>query len=319
MSDMSIEELMKYQGRNPKPADYESFWDESIEEMKAIDPKVTFTDADFYAPGITTKHMFFTGAHGARIHANYACPEKTDGKHPAIVWFHGYAGSAANFLSLLPYAYAGFVIASMDVRGQGGLSEDTSSTKGPTMYGHIINGIHDPDPKRLFFRDVYLDAAQLAMILMGMDYVDEQKVGAMGDSQGGALTIACAALEPRIAQAAPQFPFLCDYKRVFEMELHTGAYVGIRDYFRHFDPMHKTEDTFFEKLGYIDVQFLAPRIRAKVLMGTGLLDTRCPPSTQFAAYNKMKCEKNVVFFPDYTHEEIKEFLVLTHQFMMKLL
>ena len=71
--------------------------------MKAIDPKVTFTDADFYAPGITTKHMFFTGAHGARIHANYACPEKTDGKRPAIVWFHGYAGSAANFLSLLPY------------------------------------------------------------------------------------------------------------------------------------------------------------------------------------------------------------------------
>lgn len=44
------------------------------------------------------------------------------------------------------------------------------------------------------------------------------------------------------------------------------------------------------------------RIHAKVMMATSLMDTTCPPSTQFAAYNKMNCEKSVIFYPDYAHE-----------------
>ena len=37
-------------------------------------------------------------------------------------------------------------------------------------------------------------------------------------------------------------------------------------------------------------------------MATGLMDTICPPSTQFAAYNKMTCKKDVVIYPDFAHE-----------------
>jgi cephalosporin-C deacetylase len=37
-------------------------------------------------------------------------------------------------------------------------------------------------------------------------------------------------------------------------------------------------------------------------MGTGLMDTVCPPSTQFAAYNKIQSPKQVVVYPDYGHE-----------------
>ena len=87
------------------------------------------------------------------------------------------------------------------------------------------------------------------------------------------------------------------------MDLDKGAYEGLRYYFRWFDPAHEREDEIFEKLGYIDIQFLAPRIRAKVMMATCLMDTTCPPSTQFAAYNKMTCEKSVIFYPDFAHEE----------------
>ncbi len=42
---------------------------------------------------------------------------------------------------------------------------------------------------------------------------------------GGALTIACAALEPRIKRAAPVFPFLCDYQRVWEMDQAKDAVI----------------------------------------------------------------------------------------------
>jgi cephalosporin-C deacetylase len=135
-----------------------------------------------------------------------------------------------------------------------------------------------------------------------MPEVDETRVGAMGGSQGGALTLACASLEPRIKLLAPQFPFLCDYKRVWELDLAKDAYQDLRDYFRRFDPQHKHEDEMYMKLGYIDLQNLVKRIRGKVLMGVGLMDTICPPSTQFAAYNKIISKKQIVIYPDFGHE-----------------
>ena len=54
--------------------------------------------------------------------------------------------------------------------------------------------------------------AQLAKILMDMPQVDEHRVCATGGSQGGGLTIACAALEPRINRIGLNYPFLSDYK-----------------------------------------------------------------------------------------------------------
>jgi cephalosporin-C deacetylase len=71
----------------------------------------------------------------------------------------------------------------------------------------------------------------------------------------------------------------------------------------------------FTRLGYIDIQFLAPRIQAQVLMGTGLMDTICPPSTQFAAYNKITSPKEVVIYPDFAHEDLPGFQDRTFQFM----
>ena len=63
----------------------------------------------------------------------------------------------------------------------------------------------------------------------------------MGGSQGGALTVACAALEPRVARISTAFPFLSDYKRVWEMDLAKAAYAELRQYFRDFDPEHNRE------------------------------------------------------------------------------
>ena len=141
---------------------------------------------------------------------------------------------------------------------------------------------------------------------MAMDCVDENRVGATGFSQGGALTLACGALEPRVRALASLGPFLSDYERVWEMDLDLDAYQELRDYFRHRDPLHRRHRDVFERLGYIDVQHLAPRIQGRTLMGTGLLDNICPPSTQFAAYNHMSCEKEHLVFPDYKHEVPRE-------------
>jgi len=38
--DMPLDQLKKYEGRNPKPKDFDAFWDKSLAEMRKINPKV---------------------------------------------------------------------------------------------------------------------------------------------------------------------------------------------------------------------------------------------------------------------------------------
>lgn len=304
--DMPLEQLQTYQGRNPRPADHDEYWDRALAEMRATDPALELAPAEFAVPGAECFDLYFTGVRGARIHAKYLRPAQAPAPHPAVVMFHGYSGSAGEWFDKLSYVAMGYSIAALDCRGQGGSSQDVGGVVGNTYRGHIIRGLDDA-PEKLLFRDIYLDTAQLAGIVMSLPEVDAERVAALGGSQGGGLTLACAALEPRIRKAAPTYPFLCDYQRVWEMDLATGAYEELKTYFRQFDPRHEREQEIFTKLGYIDCQHLAPRIRAEVLMGVGLMDTICPPSTQYAAYNKITSPKRTVIYPDFGHEGLPGF------------
>jgi cephalosporin-C deacetylase len=91
---------------------------------------------------------------------------------------------------------------------------------------------------------------------------------------------------------------------VWDLDLANDAYVELRNFFRMFDPRHEREEQIFTRLGYIDVKNLAPRIRARVLMGLTLMDRICPPSTQFAVYNAITSPKEAVIYPDFGHENL---------------
>jgi len=314
---MPLGELRTYTGRNPRPDDFEQYWGGAVEEMRATDPQVELVPHALSAQFAECFDLYFTGVGGARIHAKYLRPAKSDAPHPAVLLFHGYSGNSGDWSDKLHYVAQGFSVAALDCRGQGGESEDVGGVRGSTLRGHIIRGLGD-DPEKLLFRDIFLDCAQLAGIVMDRPEVDAKRVGATGGSQGGALTLACAALEPRIARAAPMYPFLCDYQRVWEMDLAEAAYEELKAYFRWFDPRHEREPELFTRLGYIDVQHLAPRIKAKVLMFVGLMDMVCPPSTQFAAYNKISSEKDVVIYPDFGHEALPGASDTVFEFIAKL-
>ncbi len=308
---------MTYTGRNPRPNDFDAFWDRALAEMHAIDPRVELEPHPLDAPFAECFHLWFTGVGGARIHAKYLRPKGDRGPHPAVLQFHGYSGNSGDWADKLGYVARGYSVAALDCRGQGGLSEDVGGVKGTTLRGHIVRGLSD-SPEKLYYRGMFLDTAQLARIVMSFPEVDEARVGAMGGSQGGALTLACAALEPGVKLAAPTFPFLCDYRRVWEMDLAKAAYEELQTYFRHFDPLHEREDEIFTRLGYIDCQFLAERIQAEVLMLTGLMDTVCPPSTQFAAYNRIPGKKDMRIYPDFGHEHLPGSSDIVYGFMGRL-
>lgn len=299
--DMPLEKLLQYEGRNPRPHDVDEYWDKALAEMHAIDPKIELVPFSLKSNAAECFHLYFTGVGGARVHAKYLRPKNISEPHPAVVMFHGYTGSSGDWQDKLAYVSQGYSVAALDCRGQGGLSEDVGGVKGNTHRGHIIRGLAE-GAEKLLYRSIYLDCAQLAGIMMKMPEVDATRVGATGGSQGGGLTLACAALEPNIKKAAPVFPFLCDYQRVWEMDLASGAYEELKTHFRAFDPLHENEDEIWTRLGYIDNQHLAHRIKAEVLMPVGLMDAICPPSTQFAAFNKITSPKNLIIYPDFGHE-----------------
>ena len=302
--DMPLAKLREYQGVNPRPKDFDEFWNEALEELAAVDFNPTFEPYDFPCAVADSYKLTLTATKGARIFAKFMKPKNIVGRAPAVLVFHGLSGSSPDWNDAIKFVAQGYVVAMLDTRGQGGYSEDVGGVPGTTYATPFMRGF-DGEPKDLLCRDLFLDTAALARVVMALDYVDETRVAATGGSQGGALTLACASLVPEIKLCIPTYPYLCDYKRVWDMDLDRGAYDGIRYYLRNFDPCHEHIDEFFAKLGYIDLQFLAPRIKAKVYMSTGLLDTTCPPSTQFAAYNKITSEKQVVIYPDFGHEGLK--------------
>ncbi|NLL69529.1 MAG: acetylxylan esterase [Epulopiscium sp.] len=312
--DMPLEQLKVYQGTNPCPEDMDEYWDRGLEEIKQIDPKITIEKSNFQIDFAECYHLYFTGVGGARIHAKYIKPKNAKEPHPAVLFFHGYSGNCGGWYDKLPYAAMGYTVVAMDCRGQGGLSEDVGGVKGTTFRGQIVRGLSDSKEK-LLFRQIFLDTAQLANIVMGFKEVDPDRVAAIGGSQGGGLTLACGALEPRIKKLAPRYPFLSDYKRVWDLDLDQNAYEELRTYFRFFDPLHERKEEIFTTLGYIDIQHLAKRIRGEVLMGITLMDTICPPSTQFAVYNKIQSKKEAVIYPDYGHEHLPGFDDMVLEFL----
>lgn len=317
--DKPLPELYEYTGRNPRPEDFDAYWAEALEELAGVDPQPELRRNDDLKSGSCESFdLWFTGVGGARIYAKYQRPEGRN-NCPAVLFFHGYSANSGDWSERLGYTAEGFCTAAMDCRGQGGLSEDVGGVQGTTLRGHIVRGLGDPDPRKLLFRSVFLDTVQLARVVMSFDEVDADRIGATGGSQGGALTLACAALEPRIRKAFAIYPFLCDYQRVWEMDLAEHAYGELREFFRRHDPLHQREREIFRRLGYIDCQFLAQKIQADVAMAIGLMDPICPPSTQFAAYNRIMGSKDLIIYPDYGHEHLPQINDRVFNFMGSLL
>ncbi len=304
--DLGVPELYKYQGINPRPADFDDYWQRGLDAMNQIDPRVSLMPA-YRHPYFDCYDLWFTGTGNARIYAKFVIPKEAAFPVPAVLQFHGYTGSSGDWTRLFQIAASGYAVAALDVRGQGGKSEDPGGVKGNTYHGQIIRGLEEENPDKLLFRDIFLDTALLFRIVAGMEKVDAARIAVCGGSQGGGLSLACASLAP-VKLASVCFPFLSDYQRVWELDLAKDAYQELSEFFRHVDPTHRREREFFTKLGYIDIQHLAPRITGKVHLYTGLMDTICPPSSQFATYNKIQTEKRVTFYPDFGHEDLPNYM-----------
>ena len=308
MTAEEINGLKDYLGSTPKPVDFEIFWKERMEEADAVPLEYTICQAKEVPSFAQTLFLdlWFKGMNGADIYGKFLCPKASE-PVPLVLQFHGYPGASRSWAEQASFPGIGMALLAMDCPGQGGLGTDAGGFHGTTVAGHIVAGLDGPRENMYYVR-LHQNIRILCRIVAQLEGIDQQRVYVSGASQGGALGLACAALNPELVnRAAILYPFLSDFKLVWDLGADEIAYEGIRYYSRWFDADEHQQERWFRQLGYIDSKNFATMVKCPVLFGIGLDDIVCPPKTQCAVYNQLRCPKKRVLFPGFGHEEIQEF------------
>lgn len=300
--DLPLNELKIYFPPREEPADFDLFWQSTVDEARAFPLNVEFESVDY---GLTAQETFdvtFSGFSGQPIKAWLILPKRRAGKLPCVVEYIGYGGGRSFAIDWLLWASAGYAHFIMDTRGQGsswssGDTPDLYSEGGnPAVPGSMTSGVLDP--RHYYYRRVFTDGVRAVEAARSHPEVDASQIALTGGSQGGGITIAAAGLVPDVVAAMPDVPFLCHYRRATEI-VDTFPYKEIAEYCH----VHRDKvDIVFNTLSYFDGVNLAARAKAKALFSVGLMDQVCPPSTVYAAYNHWAGEKEIKVYPYNGHE-----------------
>jgi cephalosporin-C deacetylase len=294
--DVPIDKLYSYCPPLTKEPDFDAFWSQTLEDASKIPLEVTSTPIDYPVCNAQIFDLRYTGWGGARIGAWYIRPDG-EGHFPAIVCYHGYSLHRGYPHIFFPWILQGYAVLSVESRDHG-VSTDTMKYSSGHTTGWMTKGILNP--KEYFFRASYVDCIRALDVLEAFPEIDMSRVAVHGFSQGGGLSLVVAALDHRPALAMSDMPFLSHFERATDMAIR-GPYLEIADFIRHF-PIH--EQTVFRNLSYFDNMNLASRVLCPTLLSAGLVDDICPPSSVFAAYNRLECVKDIKVFRYHNHEDI---------------
>ncbi|MFB9907535.1 acetylxylan esterase [Allokutzneria oryzae] len=298
--DLSEDELRAYRSSQTDPADFDAFWADTLAESRRHDLAVSVTPI---AVGLTTVEVFdvvFAGFDGQPIRAWLRVPARRDERLPAVVEFVGYGGGRGHPMENLLWSSAGFAHLVMDTRGQGsgwstGDTPDPAGT-GPAFPGVMTRGIESRET--YYYRRVFVDAVRAIEAVRTVDVVDAERVALYGNSQGGGIAIAAAALDGHVSAVVPRVPFLCDFRRA-PVITDRPPYREIAQYLKaHRHSVERVHET----LQYFDCVNFARRASAPAWFSTALMDGTCPPSTVFGAYNAYAGPKQITVWPYNEHE-----------------
>ena len=300
--DLSPDELRTYTPPRDEPADFDTFWRDTIAEAEHTPLDARFEPLDSGMRTVETFDVTFSGYGGQPIKGWLLLPRVRDGVLPCVVEYIGYGGGRGFATDWLLWASAGYAHFVMDTRGQGsawskGDTPDPELDGGnPQHPGFMTRGILKP--QTYYYRRVFTDAVRAVAAARSHPAIDRQRVAACGGSQGGGITLAIGGLVPDIQAIMPDVPFLCHYRRATEI---TDGY-PYQEIARYLMVHRDKEETVFSTLSYFDGVNFAVRARARALFSVGLMDEICPPSTVYAAYNYYAGPKNLTVWR-YNHHE----------------
>lgn len=300
--DMPLDQLQQYRPPREEPSDFDAFWQATLTDARRHPLEARFEPVDYGLHTVETFSVTFAGYGGQPIKGWFLVPRQRSGTLPCVVTYIGYGGGRGFPVDWLVWSSAGFAHLVMDTRGQGTtwLRGDTPDIApdgdNPQAVGFMTRGVLKPET--YYYRRLFTDAVRAVEAARSHPAVDPARIAVTGISQGGGISIAVAGLIPDVSVTMPDVPYLCHYRRATTM-VDTSPYSEIVVYCHtHRDKI----ETVFATLAYFDGVNFAPRIKARALFSVGLMDTICPPSTVYAAYNYVEGEKDIRVYPYNNHE-----------------
>jgi cephalosporin-C deacetylase len=210
ITDMPLPELKSYRPPLTRAEDFDTFWKENVEEAGEQPLTARSREVLYFTKKIRVEEVTFDGFMDRSPIVGYFISAPEPGvQRPTLVQYHGYSGNKGHPTDYLGWVLLGFSVFAVDVRGQGGQSADYARYEPGNMKGHMMKGIGDKFG--YYFRFAYMDCYRAVSYALGRKDVDGNRVGVMGSSQGGGLSIAMAALHSKVAVVMSGVPYLCDF------------------------------------------------------------------------------------------------------------
>jgi cephalosporin-C deacetylase len=276
-----------------RPPDFDDFWASILAESDAIPLNASVEPIPHRSTEqVEVFEIHYDSLDGVRVAGWYARPRETylPPPYPGLLIVPGYVSEPT-----LPKSWAKLGYATVGVAPRGKLRSNRQFNPG---YPNLL--LHNATDRNTYsYRGFYVDAVRAVDFVTARPEVDGTRVGVHGSSQGGALTIVCAALRPNVVTAAAAgAPYLCAMMDSATLT-HTYPYEEINEYLRLYPDR---EPAVRETLAYFDCVNLAPAVRCPTMVYIGLEDDVCPPETGYALMNALSCPKELHATPRCGHD-----------------
>ena len=288
----------------PPPDDFDLFWDNKRKQLANIQPNPRLTKAPSPQPDIELFDVQIKSV-GPDVSGYFARPTaKEPALKPAILTLHGAGVRSASTSGPIAWAKEGFI--AMDINAHG-----IPNGRPPEHYDGQATSLSATSLKDYRFRGItnresHYFVGMFLRIIRAIDFLTSQKdwdgqtMIVFGSSQGGAQALAAAGLDHRITFFAAGVPAMCD---------HTGFAANRINGWPKFlkaEPMGDDDQKIAEASRYVDCVNFAARIKSPGIVTVGFIDTVCPPTGIFAAYNAIPSQKAIYTQPTIGHASTPE-------------
>ena len=289
----SPEQLKPY---TKNPADFDAFWKTNIEEARKTELHIDCKKVEAYCTDETDMYLIKLQTDRRHSIYGYLSKPKQAGKYPVVLCPPG-AGikTIKEPMRNLYYAKNGFIRLEMEIHG---LNPEMTAEQFKEITcafdyenGYLTNGLDDKD--NYYMKHVYVACVRALDYLTSLPDWDGTNVFVQGGSQGGALALITAALDPRVKACVANHPALSDMAGY--LDNRAGGYP-------HFNRLnHMLTPEKVNTMAYFDVVNFARRITCPVYLTWGYNDNTCPPTTSYIVWNLITAPKESLITPVNEH------------------
>lgn len=292
--DQKITELKAYLPERTKQPDHDEFWEQTITETRSKPLNARLAKIDYPINEINAYQISYHGFDETPIQGYYITPTTDQEKFPCLIFFHGYGGGKHSVSDYMKWLIQGYAVIAIDCRGQG-RSGDYSHYSSDEMGSWVTKGILDKD--EYYYRKVYMDGIRAIDFACNQPEIDQSRIGIMGGSMGGGITLAVAALDKRPALAIADVPNMCHLAQAIH-EKSAGSLTIVENFL---DKHPEYTEQVFTTLSYFDNLNLVEQIDCRVRVSVGLKDPICTPKSIFGVYNHIQAPKSIEVYPFAKH------------------